>query len=126
MAKYTHITNPNKMENYGKEIGVDIDEHLWNGGFKNNAITMNGKILNFDSDENFTGDEEEVKGLYCPDCDSQAFKTDHPSVAVCGDCPGWYFFYRKREQKKEAKKKLILRNGEMVEVSNVTKGQGIT
>lgn len=59
---------------------------------------------------------EQIKGLYCPDCDSQAFRTDQPNVAVCGSYPGWYFFYKKLDNTESAKTKLVIRNGELVSV----------
>lgn len=67
---------------------------------------------------------EAIKGLHCPDCNAQAFKTDHKNVAVCGDYPGWYFFYRKVAQELEPKKTMKLINGEYVIVDEAEKTEG--
>jgi len=58
----------------------------------------------------------EIKNLYCPDCDSQAYKTDHPGIAVCGACPGWYFKYSQQVENNKPKFILKIVNGEHVKV----------
>jgi hypothetical protein len=75
-----------------------------------------GEIANFAQD--WGHQLGEIPGLNCPDCYAQAFKTDNKHVAVCGDYPGWYFFYRRLEDEhaKEGKMKLIIRGGKLVEV----------
>lgn len=73
--------------------------------------------------ERWKGVSEEIKGLRCPDCDCQAFKTDQEGVAVCGGTPGWFFFYTLIKEKKEAKKKIVIQNGQMVEVDEESKDQ---
>lgn len=60
------------------------------------------------------GVSEEIPGLKCYFCNSQAFKTDMPGLAVCGAAPAWFFFYRRVE--KEAKTRLKVINGELQEV----------
>jgi len=74
--------------------------------------------------ERWKGISEEVPGLRCPYCDSQAFKTDHPNIAVCGAAPGWFMFYRRVDFDVDAKKKLVLRNGELVEETDQNKEAG--
>ena len=64
---------------------------------------------------------EMIENLRCPDCKAQAFKTDHKNVAVCGDYPGWYFFYRRIDQDVQSKTKFVIKNGKLVEDSNTDK-----
>lgn len=66
----------------------------------------------------WAGVSEEIPGLFCPNCQSQAFYTDHKNVAVCGGCPGWYFFYKRLDNQVKPSTKIIIRNGEMVEVTD--------
>lgn len=86
--------------------------------FHSDQVTIDGVVQPYQRGEVGDGqhrDLGEIPGLYCPDCSSQAFQTDHPKVAVCGNYPGWFFFYRRIDQDIKPSVKLIIRNGELVE-----------
>ncbi len=102
-----------------------IGIHSKEGEFWSNSITVNKQVQRarrLASEYDYTQKElddshtlGEIPGLNCPDCHAQAFKTDQKEVAVCGDYPGWYFFYRRTDYDKVPTKKLVIKNGELVE-----------
>lgn len=108
---------------------VQLDNLATDNEFNSSQITIEGKrytrrdgMVNRYRLDRITFDAgREILGLYCPDCGAQAFKTDHPKVAVCGDYPGWYFFYRRVDQDIKPSAKLVLRNGELVEETEHSK-----
>ena len=59
-----------------------------------------------------------LPGVKCPMCRAQGFKTDWKNVAVCGACPGWFFYYLLEydDDESEGKIKYEIRNGELVPV----------
>lgn len=90
--------------------------------FSDFFASMHGGSMSQDVDEQrklWKGISEEIPGLHCPDCYSQAFKTDQKNVAVCGAYPGWYFFYRRTDMDVDSKTKLVIRNGELVEAESI-------
>lgn len=103
------------------KYGVKIDEFATPNEFHNKDITMNGGKKYGEGQcsakvNDMWEESTKIEGLYCPDCDSQAFKTDQKNVAVCGDYPGWYFFYRRLDHDIEGKAKVkmvVNANGEM-------------
>lgn len=123
------------MRNLGKENNIDITYHHSEADWWSKDITINGEnptrggtdsedhsfhgitTVSFRNRntclEKWKGVSEEIPGLKCYFCDSQAFKTDAPGVAVCGAAPGWFFFYRRIA--KETKPTLKIVNGELVE-----------
>lgn len=139
---YEVSDNEEDVVQKAREFSIQIDGHFSKGDFYSSTMTLKGETMPTWMDPSardgskFHGItmvfhrrrenalkvwkdiSEEIPGLHCPTCDSQAFKTDHKSVAVCGACPGWYFFFRKLEQEHESeqKTKLVLVNGEYVMV----------
>lgn len=113
-----------EVRSVSEEYHVPVDYMKTSSEFLSRGLTIGGEtVIPRGERGSMTKHEmhkktEKIPGLYCPDCDAQAFKTDHKNVAVCGDYPGWYFFYRKLDNEKEnaSKKKLVLRNGQYVEV----------
>lgn len=111
-----------------KEKAAEAGQHItgyYDGDreFYSNTVTIAGKTYGKGS-RGRTGtvkamqqDTEEIPGLFCPDCNAQAYKTDHPTIAVCGDYPGWYFFFRKIDRAVDNKPKYVIKNGELVEVT---------
>jgi hypothetical protein len=90
------------------------------GCFFSKKVTIGGKKVdgsrywNTDRD---TPDQEKwctdgmIPGLFCPDCNAQAYFTDHPKVAVCGAFPGWYFLFEgiKHEGDGSTSNKIIMK-----------------
>lgn len=97
--------------------------------FYSDDITIYGKSYKSShealySEDMFDIGGEEIKGLFCPDCHAQAFKTDYKQVAVCGDYPGWYFFYRRIDQDVKSKTKIVVNSkGELVESEGTDKNE---
>lgn len=62
--------------------------------------------------------DEAIKGLHCPNCGAQGFKTDKPGIAVCGNCSGWYFKYKRKTKKKKVKQHFEMKivNGQLQKV----------
>jgi len=108
---------------------VCIDSFATRNEFHSSQITVAGRSYQrFETwEEKITGirtiqrNSEQIPGLRCPDCNAQAYKTDHPKVAVCGNYPGWYFFYRRIDQDIRPTTKYVLKNGELVEETEQTK-----
>ncbi len=73
---------------------------------------------------------EVIKGLHCPNCGAQGFRTDKPGIAVCGACSGWYFKYKKKEKKKKVKQRYEMKiiNGQLqkVLVTEQKEGQNVS
>lgn len=113
-------------EFYSEDVTIGGEEVplIWNtrrGGriktqTKWKGIGVSAGIVGEESRKLWKDVSTEITGLNCPNCHAQAFKTDHKNIAVCGACPGWYFFFRKLEQEKTDKKKmkLVMRNGDYV------------
>lgn len=59
---------------------------------------------------------DRIPHLNCPDCNSEAFGTDQPGIAMCGACPGWYFKYEQKTERGQKRYKLKMVNGELQEV----------
>jgi hypothetical protein len=107
-----------------KKIGVEIDSFATDNEFHSDKITTNGVVVD-DYDGTYADARVlgPIPGLHCPDCQSQAFYTDNPKVAVCGDYPGWYFFFRRLDQDINSSAKFVIRNGELVESSGTEKSE---
>lgn len=120
---------------FGKKVGVQPTENLGNNWTEwfDPEITIKGENVEYGGWKGirstsfrkrevclkmWEGITEEIPHLKCPYCHSQAFRTDHKAVAMCGACPGWYFFYRRIDEQVEKKTKYIMRNGELVEVED--------
>jgi hypothetical protein len=99
---------------------IRIDDFLTDNEFESEQVTVGGESFH-DEGKQFYGSgpkrtqfwkergSEEIKGLSCPDCHAQAFKTDQKMVAVCGDYPGWYFFYRRTDLDKSQSSKISIK-----------------
>lgn len=94
------------------------DQYLWQG------ITVSSRRTPESCRKMWKDVLEEIPGLFCPNCNSQGFKTDHPGIAVCGACPGWYFWFKRIDQDLESTAKLVIKNGELVEATETDKGEG--
>jgi hypothetical protein len=117
-----------EQQAFAKKAGVKVDNFATLNEFHSEQITINGEVPlewghTAEWGKKTFGKDGEIPSLRCPDCNSQAFKTDHPKVAVCGSYPGWYFFYRRLQDEHEqtGKTKYIIKNGEMVEVDETGK-----
>jgi hypothetical protein len=129
IAEQKEIAKKNEIE-FVKRNAFPTDHE-----FYSDQITINGRVQNYQrgnvsmtrffSREMMQHEElGEIPGLFCPDCSAQAFRTDHPKVAVCGDYPGWYFFYRRIDQDIKPSRKLVIKNGELVEDTDQGKEEG--
>lgn len=116
--KYKAIDTVDGMLAHAKELGMKAKP------ISSQSITGNGSFTTEDIFAYYpwTRDSKDlIPGLRCPDCDAQAFKTDHPEVASCSSTRGWFFFYKKIGNKKEKKKTIKLINGEYQEVEEEEK-----
>lgn len=126
--QYETTTDREEVVEIARRRGIRETEATENE-FHSPDITVDGKTYVFGSKDYgsmdwgdpsvfWEGKSTKIEGLNCPDCQAQAFKTDQKNVAVCGDYPGWYFFYRKLEEEftDKPKTKFIIKNGDLVEV----------
>lgn len=118
------IDNDQEMFQIAKEKGIKatlIEGNSRHGCFFSRDITVHGKkgdprdrdiyknhYYEIDVD---LPQSEAIPGLHCPDCDAQAYITDHPKVATCGAYPGWFFFYEgiKSEGDNSSKNKIVMK-----------------
>lgn len=127
---------------FGKKKGIPISHHFDETAWWSKNITINGenpeKNPRSDKSIKFHGIypvahmepnfpelwkkiSTEIPGLKCYCCNSQAYKTDQPGVAVCGAAPSWFFFYRRLAKEKKGMLKIV--NGELKEVVDETPDQ---
>lgn len=91
-----------------QKLGIPISSFATDNEFHSDFITVNGKRgKDLTVAQNKAG--EKIEGLRCPDCNAQAFKTDQKWVAVCGDYPGWYFFFRRTDLDVSSKAKISIK-----------------
>lgn len=131
LNKDYEVAKDEEIVEIAKKENITITGDYRNEGrvaeFYSNTVTVNGRVYDKDAPEDaevkYAMQEETTKipGLACPDCGSQAFKTDQTKVAVCGNYPGWYFFYRRLDQDLNASTKLVIKNGELVESTETGK-----
>lgn len=142
--EYEILMGKNENEKEGKKRGIDVTYHHTNADWHSDDVTVHGEhVTTMGMDTEFSGSfhgintisfkskseclrqwagiSEEISGLKCYYCNSQAFKTDQAGVAVCGAAPGWFFFYRRLAKEKKGMLKIV--NGELKEVVDETPDQ---